>query len=222
MVPEPEPVEATASTAARSPRDRRIVRGCLVVLGALSVGTWIGVGSSPYLVNNYPLVLVGISPISRHIILVAPIVSLPMLFLVGGLRSLTFTTFSYFLGRSLGEPGLVWLEQKAERAGRFVRWLEGFFLRWSYLAVFVFPLGVMACIAGVARMRPGGFFLAATLGLALRMTLYILLADAIRGPIMILLDWLRTNQFAATVAVAGSIAGYQIYKYRRRSRQASL
>lgn len=217
-----EPADEVSPTATLSAHDRRVVRGCLIALGVLSVGTWIGVGTSPYLVNNYPLLLVGISPISRHMILVAPIVSIPMLFLVGGLRSLTFTTFSYFLGRSLGEPGLVWLEQRAERAGRFIRWLERFFLRWSYWAVFIFPLGAMACIAGVARMRPVGFFVTATIGIAFRMSLYILLADSIRGPIMNLLEWIRTYQVPATLVLVGTIATYQLYKHKWRGGEKAL
>lgn len=213
-------LDDAAPTAGLSPRDRMIVRGCLAALGALSVGTWIGVGSSPYLVNNYPLLLVGISPISRHFILVASLVATPLLLLVGGLRSLAFTTFSYFLGRSLGEPGLVWLEQRSKRAGRFIRWLERFFLRWSYFAVFVFPLGAMAFVAGVARMRPLGFFAVAIPGIAFRLTLYVLLGESMREPILNFLAFLRTHQLPLTIACALSMAMYQLYKHKWRDRES--
>ena len=203
-------------TTELSARDRRIVRTCLLMLAALTVGTWIGVATSPYLVNNYPLVLIGISPLSRHMILVAPLVGAPMVLLVGGLRSLAFTAVTYFLGRSIGEPGLVWLEQRSENAGRFVRWLERLFQRWSYLAVFIFPVGVMACVAGVARMRPVGFFAAATAGIAFRLSLYVWLADSIREPIMRLLEFIRLYQMPATGVLVVAIGAYQIYKRRRR------
>jgi membrane protein DedA with SNARE-associated domain len=191
------------------------------MLAALTVGTWIGVATSPYLVNNHPLVLIGISPLSRHMILVAPLVGAPMVLLVGGLRSLAFTAVAYFLGRSIGEPGLVWLEQRSENAGRFVRWLKRFFQRWSYLAVFIFPLGVMACVAGVARMRPVGFFAAATAGIAFRLSFYVWLADSIREPIMRFLEFIRIYQVPATVALVIGIGTYQVYKRRRRGRQGS-
>ncbi len=214
-------IAAPPPTAGLSARDRRIVRVCLMMLAALTVGTWIGVASSPYLVNNHPLVLIGISPLSRHMILVAPLVGAPMVLLVGGLRSLAFTAVSYFLGKSLGEPGLVWIEQRAEKAGRFVRWLERFFQRWSYLAVFVFPLGVMACVAGVARMRPYGFFAAATAGITFRLSLYVLLADSIRGPIMRLLEFIRVYQVPATVVLVVGIGTYQVYKRTRRGSQGA-
>lgn len=191
------------------------------MLAALTVGTWIGVATSPYLVNNYPLVLIGISPLSRHMILVAPLVGAPMVLLVGGLRSLAFTAVTYFLGRSIGEPGLVWLEQRSENAGRFVRWLERLFQRWSYLAVFIFPVGVMACVAGVARMRPVGFFAAATAGIAFRLSLYVWLADSIREPIMRFLEFIRIYQVPATVVLVIGIGIYQVYKRRRRGSQGA-
>ena len=219
-----DPIEQqprSSATAELNARDRKIVRACLLMLATLSVGTWVGVATSPFLVNNYPLVLIGISPLSRHMILVAPLVGAPMVLLVGGLRSLTFTAVSFFLGRSIGEPGLVWLEQRSENAGRFVRWLERFFQRWSYFAVFIFPLGVMACVAGVARMRPFGFFVAAAAGITFRLSLYVWLADSIRGPIMRLLEFIRVYQIPATVVLVIGIGSYQVYKRRGRGRRGA-
>ena len=210
----PELSKTTASASAIA--GRRIVRGCLFVLGALSVGTWIGVASSPYLAIHYPLTLVGISPLGRHIVLVAPVVDAGWLLLVGGTRFLIFTAFSYQLGRSLGEPGLVWLDQRAEKAARFVRWLERFFKRWSYFAVLIFPLGAMACIAGVARMPPVGFFICAICGIAFRVSVYIWVADSIREPIMVVLEFIRAHQVSATAACVVGVSSYQIFRWRRR------
>ena len=204
-----------SAPAELSDRDRKIVRISLTTLAVLSIGTWIGVASSPYLVNNYPLVLIGMSPLSRHMILVAPLVGAPMVLLVGGLRTLAFTAFAYFLGRALGEPALVWIEERGQKTGRFVRWLERFIHRWSYLAVFIFPLGLMACVAGVTRMPPRGFFLTAFAGIMFRLSLYIVLADSIRAPIMSFLEFIRIYQIPATIAVAVGIGAYQIYKHRR-------
>lgn len=204
----------------RSPRDRKIIRVCLAAMGALAVGSWIGVATWPYLVNNYPLLLVAISPRSRHIVLVTPLVAAPLLLFVACLRKLTFTALSFLLGRSLGEPGLVWLEERSKGFGRFVRWMERFFLRWSYLAVFVFPSGAMAFIAGVARMRPLGFFAAAISGTTFRLGLYVLLGDSLRDPIMNLLALVRAHQVPVTIAFALSMAMYQLYKHKWRDRQS--
>jgi uncharacterized membrane protein YdjX (TVP38/TMEM64 family) len=139
-----------------------------------------------------------------------------MFLLVGGTRSLAFTGVSFFLGRALGEPGLVWLDARAGRFARFVRWLERFFQRWSYLAVFIFPLGAMAAVAGVARMAPTGFFITASIGIVFRMSLYAWLAESIRGPILALLEVIRTYQGPATGVLIVCVAAYQFSKWRRR------
>jgi small ligand-binding sensory domain FIST len=67
-------------------------------------------------------------------------------------------------------------------------------------------------------MRPIGFFIAASLGIAFQMSLYILLADSIREPILNLLEVIRTYQLPGTIVLAGSIVSYQVYKRRFRDR----
>ena len=57
-----------------SPEERRIVALCLSILGVLSSGAMLGVAFSLYLVNHYPLLLIALSPLGRHLVLVAPTV----------------------------------------------------------------------------------------------------------------------------------------------------
>jgi len=209
---EPQSLELT-------PEQSRTVRLCLIAIGVLSVGTWTGIAFSPYLVSNYPLLLIAISPPSRHMVLVAPIVGPWWVLLVGGARTLTFTAVAYILGRSLGEPGLVWLDQHAERFARFVRWLEGFFQRWSYLAVFVFPLGAMAAIAGVAKMKPVAFFACAFAGVMFRLSLLVLLAESVREPLMAMIEWIREYQMPATLVCVALVLANQ-YRKRRSGQPA--
>jgi membrane protein DedA with SNARE-associated domain len=211
----PKPEEDPLPTPL-SPHEQRLLRACLITLGILIVGTQIGVATSPYLVNNYPLLLVGISPLSRHVILVTPIVSPWWLLLTAGLRTFTFSILAFMVGRILGETALVWLENRSEGVGRFVRMLERFFERWSYLAVFFFPLGAMACIAGVGGMRPVGFLLCAVPGIAFRLGIYIWFADSLREPIKALLELIRSYQGPATGVLIFGIAAYQLFKWRRR------
>jgi hypothetical protein len=70
-------------------------------------------------------------------------------------------------------------------------------------------------------MRPFGFFVAATAGITFRLSLYVWLADSIRGPIMRLLEFIRIYQVPATVVLVIGIGIYQVYKRRAgRSRPA--
>ncbi|MCP4037174.1 MAG: hypothetical protein GY733_09580 [bacterium] len=213
-------VNAQATLLLR-PEDRRVVRRCLFVLGALAVCMWTGTATAPYLVNNYPRLLIALSPVSRHVVLVVPLVGPWWVLLIGGLRHLAFTAFSYFLGRAIGEPGIVWLERRAKAAGRFVRFIERFFQRWGYFAVFVFPLGAMAAIAGMARMNPTAFFVVAIAGIVFRLGLLALLATRLHGPITTLLELIREWQGPATLACIALVAGYQFYKWYKREERDS-
>lgn len=210
------PDSGVADGISLTPEQTRIIKICLSAIGVLTVGTWTGIASAPYLMSNYPLVLIGISPVSRHMILVAPIVGPWWVLGVGGARTLLFTTVAYFLGRAIGEPGLVWLDQNSKNFSRFVRWLQRFFQRWGYAAIFVFPLGAMASIAGAARIPPVPFFVCATAGIVFRLSLLVLLAHSIREPLMELIELIRAYQLPATLFCIAAVGAYQWWKHRRR------
>ncbi len=53
------------------------------------------------------------------------------------------------------------------------------------------------------------------------LSLYVWLADSIRGPIMRLLEFIRVYQFPATVVLVVGIGTYQMYKRRRRGSQGA-
>ena len=80
----------------------------------------------------------------------------------------------------------------------------------------IFPLGAMACVAGVARMRPVGFFITASIGIVVRLSFYAWLAESIRGPILTLLEVIRSYQAPATGVLIVCVAAYQFSKWRRR------
>lgn len=202
-----------------SSEDRRIVRLCLMVLGGLTLCMWTGIAMAPYLVNNNPLLLIALAPVSRHIVLVVPVVGALAMIAIAGVRHMLFTTFAFFLGRAIGEPGIVWLESRAAKTGRFVRWLQAFFNRWGYFAVFVFPLGAMAAIAGMARMNPRGFFAVAIVGVVTRLFLLSLVASSLREPILWFLEVVRRWQGPATLVCVSLVAGWQFWKWRKRQNQ---
>ena len=60
--------------------DRALVLRCVSVMGVLGAASMIGVGSSLYLLNHHPLVLIALSPLGRHLLLVAPAVD-PLAFI---------------------------------------------------------------------------------------------------------------------------------------------
>jgi membrane protein DedA with SNARE-associated domain len=124
----------------------------------------------------------------------------------------------YALGLRFGPRALVWLESRSVTAGRFVRWLERFFARAGYLALFVSP-GITVCtLAGVVRMPVVPFVVVNLAGTATLVTLVWILGDAFSDWIALLLELVRAHVGALTlVSVVGVAIAAALY-WRRRWR----
>ncbi len=179
-----------------------------------------GVASSLYLVNHYPLLLIALSPLGRHLVLVAPIVD-PFAFVaVAVLRRMAFYLASYQLGRSMGPAGVYWLEQRAARFARFVRWLEALFQRWSRTVTFAMTGPTISALAGMSGMGLGLFVSLAGLGLALRVLAILLFAETLREPIEELLAWIDEYWRPGTALM---VVGVLLYQWRRiRTQRAAV
>ncbi len=198
--------------------DRTIVRRCVIVMGVLGSAGMIGVASSLYLANHYPLLLIGLSPIGRHLILVAPQVN-PFAFVVVAVgRRLLFYLASFYMGRALGPSGIEWLAARAPRTGRLIGWLTRLFSRASYAVVLLLPGPAMSTIAGSAGMAPRVFIPLVTLGLVLRMLILLSIADWLREPIELVLAWIDEYWVSGTVLIVATGAAYQWIKRRRARR----
>jgi len=196
------------------PERRRTVRLCVSVLATLSSFSLLGVAFSLYLVNHQPLLLVALSPIGRHLLLVAPTVD-PFAFVavvVG--RRMLFYLASFHLGRALGPAGIVWIEARAARFGRFVRWLERLFQRASYPIVFFASGPTLSALAGASGMRPVTFAALAAPGLVLRALVVLGVAASLRGYIEVVLAWIDAHWVPGTIVMLALVA---LYRWRRRS-----
>lgn len=196
------------------PEARRQVRVSLLALGLLSSGSLVGVASSLYLVNHFPLLLIALSPLGRHLVLVAPIVN-PIAFLaVAVSRRMAFYLASFYLGRGLGPAGIVWIETRAARFGSFVRWLERLFARASHLVVLCLAGPTVSALAGISGMRVAVFAALATTGLVVRMLLLLTVAEWVHVYITKVLAWIDAHWIPGTVLMVITVA---IYRLRRRT-----
>lgn len=194
--------------------ERRRVRLSLLVLGTLGSGSLVGVAFSLYLVNHYPLLLIVLSPLGRHLVLVAPIVD-PFAFLgVTVTRRMAFYLASYHLGRGLGPAGIVWIEARAARFARFVRWLERIFSRASHLVVLGMVGPTVSMLAGISGMRVSVFAPLATVGILARALLLLGFAEWLRVYIEAILAWIDVYWLPGTVVMVVAVA---IYRLRRRA-----
>ncbi len=199
--------------------DRALVLRCVSVMGVLGVASLIGVGSSLYLLNHHPLVLIALSPLGRHLLLVAPTVD-PLAFItVAVSRRLIFYLASFQMGRALGPAGVDWLEFRSPRMGRFIRWLQAMFVRAAHAVVFFLPGPALSTIAGSAGMHARVFVPLVTLGLIFRMGVLIGIAEWLRAPIELLLEWIDEYWIPGTVLLLAAIGAH--HGYTRRSRRGA-
>jgi len=203
------------STSRLDPAALRVVRRSLSILGVLSAVSLAGVASSLYLVNNYPLLLIALSPIGRHLILVASTVDPTAFVLVAVCRRLLFYGPCFQLGRSLGPSALLWFDARSRWAGRFVRWLQSLFERASHAVVFFLPGPAMSTIAGMSDM-PGRVYVGLiTAGLTFRMLLVVSVADLLREPIEEILALIARHWVPGTAIMVLGTLLYQWWRIRR-------
>ena len=122
----PQPASADLPpefAAGLSPERQRVARRCLVILALLATGSLVGVASSLYLVSHYPLLLIALSPIERHLILVAPLLNPVAFVAVAVTRRVAFCVPCFFLGRAAGRYGLEWLKARSPRSARLIHWI---------------------------------------------------------------------------------------------------
>ena len=209
IAPQGAPLESAAQLTAEQ---RKMTRLCLSVLGVLGSGSLIGVAFSLYLVNNFPLLLVGLSPLGRHVILTAPLVNPVALVAVLVLRRMLFYLASFHLGRALGPAGVPWIEARAARFGRFVRWVERVFARAPHLVVLIGVGPTVSALAGISKMRVAAFVPLATLSLVARILILLGFAAWIRVYIEIALEFIDEYWIPGTILM---VVGVALYRMRR-------
>jgi hypothetical protein len=192
-----------------------MVRRSLSVLGVLSFGSMIGAAFSLYLVNQFPLLLIALSPLGRHMLLVAPIVDPVAFVAVAVCRRMAFYFACFQLGRGLGPSGVVWLEARAARFARFVRWIEALFSRAPHLVVLVMAGPTVSGLAGMTGIRTLPFAALATTSLVMRMLLVLGFAELLRAPLMQVLDWIDENWGPGTLVLVLATLAYQWRRIRR-------
>jgi membrane protein DedA with SNARE-associated domain len=184
----------------------------------LGSGSLLGVAFSPYLVTHWPLTLVALSPLGRHLVLVVPVVD-PVAFLAVSLgRRLIFYLACFQLGRALGPWGIPWIEERARHFGRFVRFVERLFALAPRLVVFVMAGPTVSALAGVSQMRLRVFAPLATAGLALRLLAVLGFGEWMRRYIELTLAWIEAWWLPATVVTVVAVGVYQLWRRPRAPR----
>lgn len=141
----------------------------------------------PTLLVNHPLLLVGLEPRFRYMLLVAPRVDLLPFMVIVLARRLFADPFLYALGRLYGDSGVRWMERQLQDTIGWVRKVERGFGKAAWLFVLLWP-GLLVCtLAGATGMSFSAFIILNIIGTVATTYLCYAASDFVSGPI----NWLN-------------------------------
>lgn len=196
------------------PAERRYVPHLLGVLGVLLTADALGTAFSPMLAVRAPLLLIALSPLGRHLVLVAPETSFVPFTLIASARRLLAFGAIYFLARAYGEDGFRWIEARYARLGRAARWFERAFQKAAPAVVLLLP-GIAAPVAGATRMPARTFFALATPAVVVWVGVAYAIGDALSEWTAPVLTFIREHIASTTAACVVAVL---LYQWRRRTR----
>lgn len=165
----------------------------LLLVGLHVAGLILGSVLTPALLRLDPLIMIGLNPRLRWLLLAAPATDFWPFVLTGTLRRTLGCIAFYATGVYFGERALHWFEQRFTRSGRFLRRLEALFLRWKITVIILLPVTPVALLAGSTAVSPWLWFPITLAGIAARMVLVYELGDWM-SPLVLpvnrfLMDW---------------------------------
>jgi hypothetical protein len=178
----------------------------------LAIGTYIGNGFAPTLLNEEPALLLALAPRLRWLLLTSPNLDALAFYGIPLLRAAAVLSLWYFFGLKYGDTALQWMEDRtSRRAMRPLRWIERQFHRARYVAVALFPAPVVSLLSGADRMRYPVFLSISLAATAVRLFLVRTVADALEDTLVPILDWVGDNQVWLTVLSVGGVFAYVLW-----------
>lgn len=226
LAPMSEPTPASEPLPLKLPQSLRelfamrldwTARYGLFVAALTAVGTVVGSALSPYLLVSHPLILVLMSPIPRHMLLVAPSVDLPSYLLVGVARRMLATSGAVCLGLRFGEAGIAWVENHDDRFRRGARWLRVAFRRAGLLVVFVSPNPFVTATAVAIGAPLRAVMVVACLGHVMWLLIWHRFGDLFSAWIAPITDFFQRYTWQSTAVCVVGVAVYYALRLTRRS-----
>lgn len=190
------------------------MRVLVIAAGVLTLTGGLGATFLPALLTHSPLGLLALSPLYRHMVLVATRVDFLPYMLVGVPARLLGSLLGYVVGVCYGERSIVWMEQRWPRLARFVRMLERWFeLPVAPLILFAWPGPLFCSLAGAAGMPAWLFLVLATLGQALQLAIAYHLGEVLAPWLDPIVVFFRDYTLSATLI--GVLLAVLYYRWRK-------
>jgi len=193
----------------------RLVRASWSLLAVLTVASLAGTAMSPLLLVKAPLLLVALSPDSRHVALAAGRVDPVLLMSVTVLRRSLYSIGVYGLGAAYGDLAVNWIEARARRLGKALRALERLFARVGAVLLLALPFLSVCVLAGASRTRLIVFLPALVLGHFLWVFTTVWLGTRFAAEAQAVVDFFAERLFESTLVCVALVAGYQFFTRRR-------
>jgi membrane protein DedA with SNARE-associated domain len=181
----------------------------------LAAATLAGLGLVASLAPHYPLWLIALNPLPRHLILVAPHTPLLPFVAVAALRGLFGCFVAFELGRCYGPQGVASFELGGpSRAGRVFRLATEAFGRWSGVLLLVFPGVMTSALAGAGGLQRKRALALSALGLIAWALVNHRLGGLLAPWTVPILRFVEENMLAATLLCCAGVLAY--YAFQRR------
>jgi membrane protein DedA with SNARE-associated domain len=194
------------------------------VLGTLAAAascSLVGVAFAPALLIHAPLALIALSPLGRHMVMVATVTDPLPFVVVGAARKMVACGLAWALGQIYGPEGIEWVEDRYPRLGSMARWLERLFARAGAPLVVVAPLLSVCALAGAARMPLRRFLPLAAVGQVIWTAATYAVGDAMSAWISPVTEFIARYMVETTLACVAAVVAYQALR-RRNRRTAAL
>ncbi len=177
-------------------------------IGATIVLGWVGDALWASLVDRSPLALIALNSKPRYLLLTVNELEPWVYYPFATFRLLCHQAARVAGGRLVRPPAMHWAEQRSERGGRVVRWMERHFGRFGGLIIFITSNNVVCLLAGSSGFPLGWFMVLAVVGTLLRLYLIDLLGEAFTRPIDQFIGWVGDHRLpivalSITIVVVG-------------------
>ena len=176
--------------------------GTTIVLG------WIGDALWASLVDRRPLALILFNAKPRYLVLTVNQLDPWVYYPVATVRLLCTKPLVWLVGAWYGPRTVLWAEQRSERGGKLVRFLERHFGRFGWAIIAITSNNVVCLLAGSAGFSLAWFLVLAVVGTLVRLWLIAVVGDVFSDAIDSVIAFVGDHRIAVvglsiTVVVVG-------------------
>jgi membrane protein DedA with SNARE-associated domain len=193
------------------------------IIGTTIVLGWLGDAFWASLVDRSPLTLVALNAKPRYLVLTVNQLDPWLYYPFATFRLLVTKPLVWLVGAWYGPRAILWAEQRTERGGRAVRFLERHFGRWGWVIVAITSNNVVCLLAGSTGFSLFWFMVLAVAGTLVRLYLIDLFGAAFTEPIDDVIGFVVEHRpIIVGLSVAVVVGGLLLERRRGRTQLDDL